>query len=185
MSWPVVLVFGYLLVGLELVLPAQLRLGPTTVAPSVVTPFVVFIAMFAPASRAYWTALLLGLTLDLLTPWGGETIVPGPRALGFLAGAYLVVTMRTVINRNTLALIVFSVASTALSQVVVVAILTFRSLYTVPGGAGGWRPRQELVERMFSSLYTGGTAAVLGLLLFACIGLFKFHDPYHRRTMRR
>lgn len=180
MSWPVVLVFGYALIGLELVLPAQLRLGPTTVAPSFILPYVVFIAMFAPPTRAYWTALLLGLTLDLLTPWGGDSIVPGPRALGFVGATFLVITLRSVINRNMVALIVLSVLGSAIAQLLVVAIISFRSLYTTPVG---WRPREELVQRLLGSLYTGGSAAVVGLVLFACLGLFRFHDPFSRRRV--
>jgi rod shape-determining protein MreD len=181
MSWPVVLVFGYLLLGIELVIPGVLRLGPSTVAPSFVLPFVVFIAMFAPASRAYWTAIVLGLSLDLLTPWGGNLIIPGPRALGFVAAVYLVLTVRTIINRNTLALIVFSVLGGMLSQIVIVALLTFRSMYS---GPTPFLPREELVQRIMASLYTGGSAALLSLLLFSVIGLFRFQDPYTRGRSR-
>lgn len=181
MSWPVVLVFGYILLGLELVLPGVLRLGPSTVAPSFVLPLVIFIAMFAPPSRAYWAALLLGLSLDLLTPWGGNLVVPGPRALGFLAAVYLVLTVRTIINRNTLALIVFSVLGSVLSSIVVVALLTFRSVYSAPDP---WHAREELVQRFLSSLYTGGTAALLSIILFSAIGLFRFQDPYTRGRSR-
>lgn len=173
-----VLVYGYALVGIEMVLPAALRLGPTSVAPSFVVPMVVFVAMFAPAVQAYWTALLLGLSLDLLVPWGGQVFVPGPRALGMLAAAYLVVTIRTVINRNLLALIVFSILAAGLMQIVVVALLTFRSLYTLPIP---WHPREELVQRMLSALYTGGSAALVGLVLFASTRMFRFPDPYTRR----
>jgi rod shape-determining protein MreD len=183
MSWPVMLVFGYALVGIELVLPAELRLGSSGVAPSFVVPFVVFVAMFAPATRAYWTAIILGLALDLLTAWGGDVVIPGPKALGLLAATYLIVTVRTIINRNTLALIVFSIAAMALSQIVVVTIMTFRSIYTVPAPA--WHAREELVQRMLSALYTGASAAVVGLLLFACFSLFRFQDPYSRRTTAR
>jgi rod shape-determining protein MreD len=180
MSWPVVLVFGYLCVGLELVVASELRLGDTAVAPSFVVPFLVFIALFAPATRVYWTALILGLSLDLLTPWAAGTVVPGPKALGFLLAAYFIVTLRTLINRNTLAVIVFSIVAMAIAQVFFVAVMTFRSVYTVPAPA--WHGRAELGQRLLASLYTGGSAAVLGLLLFTFQGLFRFQEPYSRRS---
>lgn len=180
MSWPVVLVIGYICVGLELVVSSELRLGSSAVAPSFVVPFVVFVAMFAPAAKVYWTALLLGLALDLLTAWNGETVIPGPKALGLLLAAYFIVTLRTLINRNTLALIVFSIVAMAISQVFLVAVMTLRSLYTVP--APTWHGRTELVQRTLSALYTGGSAAALGLLLFSCQNLFRFQEPYSRRV---
>jgi rod shape-determining protein MreD len=179
MRWSVVAVIAYLLLGIELVLPAELRLGPTIVAPSFVVPFVVFVAMFAPPSRAYWFALIMGLCLDLLTAWEGHTVVPGPKALGLLLAAYLIVTIRNIINRNTLALIVFSILAMAMSQLVLVAIMTFRAAYTVPTV---WHGREELVQRLLASLYTGGSAAALGLVLFACQGLFRFSEPYSRKV---
>jgi len=182
MRWPVALVFAYVLLGLELVLPRELRLGAAAVAPSLVIPFVIFIAMHASPARAYWFALLLGLTLDLLTPYEGRLVVPGPHALGLAAAVFLVVTIRTIITRNLIGLIVFSILGAALSQLVVVALLTFRSMYSAPTA---WQPRQELIDRFFSSLYTGATAAVLGLILLSCAPLFHFNDPYARRGAGR
>lgn len=184
MRWAVVAVFAYFLLGVELVLPGLLRLGPTIVAPSFVVPFVVFIAMFAPPTRAYWFAVVVGLCLDLLTPWDGNTVVPGPRALGLLTAVFLVVTIRSSLNRNTLSLIVFSVIAAALSHLVLVGIMTIRARYTVPTV---WTGGEQLVQRLLASLYTGGAAAVLGLVLFPCLGLFRFSEPYSRkvRTMMR
>lgn len=179
MSWPVALVFGYLLLAIELVIPTELRVGAGDVAPSFVVPFVVYIAMFAPALTAYWAAVWLGLTIDLASPRGTEAyIIVGPNAIGLLAAAYVIVTLRAVVNRNPLALVVFSIVAAAMCGLVVVAIMTLRSWYTpqIPWFAG-----VELSRRLFSSVYTGLSAAVVGLALFPLHGLFKFHDPYHRR----
>lgn len=178
MRWAVVAVFAYFLLGIELVLPGLLRLGPTIVAPSFVVPFVVFVAMFAPPTRAYWLALVMGLCVDLLTPWEGRTVVPGPHALGLLIAAFLIVTIRSSLNRNTLSLIVFSIIAAALSHLVLVGLMTVRARYTVPTV---WDGSEQLVQRLLASLYTGGSAAVLGLALFPCQGLFRFSEPYARR----
>ncbi|MFN7020365.1 MAG: hypothetical protein ACK4WH_03430 [Phycisphaerales bacterium] len=180
MSWPVALVFGYLLLAIELVIPAELRIGSGDVAPSFIVPFVVYIAMFAPAMVAYWAAVWTGLALDLASPRGAEAfIIVGPNAIGLLAAAYVVVTLRAVVNRNPLALVVFSIIAAAMCGLVVVAIFTLRSWYTpqIVWHAGG-----ELSSRLFSAVYTGLSAAVVGLCLFPLHGLFRFQDPYARRV---
>lgn len=181
MRWPVVLVVAYLLIGIEAVVPRELAVGPTSIAPSFILPFIVFVAMFAPAMKAYWTALLCGLAIDLLSPRGAMLVVPGPYALGFLAAAFLIVTIRTIINRNTVAVVVFSMLGTAIAQIVIVALLTFRSMYT-DQDVMVWSPTQELVQRMLASLYTGVTAFGLSFLLFPMLKTFGFADPYSRRS---
>lgn len=183
MSWPVALVFGYILLALELVLPRELRLGPTAIAPSFIVPFVVFVSLFAPPLSAYWTALLLGLAIDLTTPRGTEgMIIAGPHALGFLGASYLVVSLRSVINRNTLALVVFSIVAAAFAGLITVAIFTLRSWYTPQMT---WYAGEQLSQRIFSALYTGASAALLSLILFPAHGIFRFQDPYTRRTAFR
>ncbi len=183
MSWPVAFVFGYVLLAIELVLPRELQIGPTAIAPSFVVPFVVYIAMFAPAITAYWAAIFLGLTFDLTTPRGeNAAIVAGPYALGLLAATFLIVTLRTIINRNPLALIVFSIVASAFCGLVIVAIFTIRSWYTPQMS---WFAAGQLSQRLFSAVYTGATAAVLSLVLFPAYKLFKFQDPYSRRATFR
>jgi hypothetical protein len=181
MSWPVALVYGYLLLAIELVIPAELRLGSIGAAPSFVIPFVVFVAMFAEPMGAYWTAILIGLALDMTTP-RDAFVIAGPYALGLFAAAYLIVTLRTAVNRNALALIVFSMGAATLCAVVVVAIFTIRSWYTPQIT---WHAGDELTRRLLSAFYTGASAAVLSLVLFPSQGLFRFHDPYTRRAATR
>jgi rod shape-determining protein MreD len=179
------LVFGYLVLALQLALPGELRLGPTAIAPSFVIPFIVFVSLYAPALTAYWTALILGLCIDLTTRLGPQgMLVVGPHALGMLAAAYLIVTLRSVINRNTLSLVVFSVLGAAMSGLVIVAVFTLRSWFTPPE-LFTWHAAHELTERTLSALYTAASAAILGLVLFPAFKLFRFQDPYSRRTTMR
>ena len=172
-----------MLLAIERACCVELRLGPTAIAPSFIVPFIVFVSLFAPSLNSYWTALLLGLAIDLTSPRGTEgMIIAGPHALGLLGASYLVVSLRTVINRNTLALVVFSIVAAAFAGLVTVAIFTFRSWYT-PQIA--WFAGEQLSQRIFSALYTGASAALLSLILFPAHGLFRFQDPYNRRSSFR
>lgn len=182
MSWPVALVFSYVLIALQLAVAPALALGRSAVVPSFIVPLVVYIALFAPAMTAYWTALAVGLAIDLLSPMGsGPTIIPGPHALGMLAGTFLVVNLRSTVNRNTVSLVVLSIFAAAIAGVVLVAIITLRSWYTPIV----WHAGSELVTRLLAAAYTGAAAALLSLVLFPAFGLFRFQDPYSRRTTLR
>jgi rod shape-determining protein MreD len=180
----VVLVVGYVLMGLELGLREFLRLGPSTSAPSFVIPLVVFVALLAPPLAAMWTALLAGLVVDLATARGDAgTVVVGPHALGFLAAAWAVLAVRAVLlKRNPLTLMVVSGVAAAISGLVVVALLGVRLLYTE---ALGFRPLEELGYRMLSALLTMGSGLALSAVLFPMQGWFGFQDPMRRGFTRR
>jgi cell shape-determining protein MreD len=180
MRWLVVLVFGWLTLGLELGLREGLRLGATTAAPSFVLPFVVFIAMFAPSGSAFRVALALGTLVDLTTLRGSDALVViGPHALGFALAASFVSNIRgLVIARNPLTLIVLSVVASLLAHIVVTAIFTFRLLYLEPVP---FVVMEQLRDRFLTSLLTGLSAAGMALVLYPLFGLFGFVDPNVRR----
>lgn len=184
MRWPPVLVIGYLLLGLELGLRDGLSTFPGGAAPSVVLPFVVFVALHAPTLPALWTAILMGLSVDLTTLRGNEAlVVPGPNALGFLLAAYFVLTVRGImIRRNPWVLVLLSVISAMLAGVVVVAIFSFRRVFHegIDFGSG-----EQLVQRFFAALLTAGTALIVAALLFPVSGVFGFADPHLRRSIGR
>lgn len=184
MRWPVVVMVGYVLVGLQMGLVNEfLRLGHTNAVPSLIVPFVVFVALFAPPLPALWTALLLGLTIDLASPRGTGVIIAGPHALGFTLAAYLVITVRPIMmRRNPLTLMVLSIIASALAQLVVVAIFSFRGIYPDPFA---WFPMRELIERLLSSLYTGATGLLLAFVLFPTMPMFGFNDAHLRRPLGR
>ena len=95
MKWPLPLLLGYLLLALEAPVREALRLGPTAASPSLVFPLVVFIALLASNGAAMWTALLIGLAVDLTTLRGpGAIVIAGPHALGYAAAAYTILTLR-------------------------------------------------------------------------------------------
>ncbi|MBC7833847.1 MAG: hypothetical protein H7Y88_01955 [Phycisphaerales bacterium] len=187
MNLPVVLVLAYVALGLELALKPGLALG-TSIAPGVLLPMAVFIALYSQPRQALWVGLVLGVALDLTSPipmFGAarNMTLLGPNALGYLAATYLTLTIRgLLVRRNPLTLLVVSVIAMALAQIVLVAILSVRSFYDSSLSFG---PLRELTSRLLSSLYTAGTAGIMGLLLVPLAPWLGFHDPASRRMGRR
>lgn len=189
MNWTVYILSLWILLGLELSLKPALALGPTSIAPSLVLPLVIFVAMHAPAALALWAAAIAGLLLDLTFPialtTGGEVRVPGPSALGFTLAAALTLNLRAMlIKRNPLTLLAMSIAGAAVSAIVVVALLSIRAMY---GDPITFRPAPQLGARLLSSLYTGIAALLEALILFPLATLFGFtsHHAGHRRFTTR
>jgi cell shape-determining protein MreD len=185
MNWPVFLLALWLLLGLELALKPALALGPTAIAPCLVLPLIIFVAMHAPAVAALWAALIAGLLLDLTFPialtGGGEVRVPGPAALGLTLAATLVLNLRAMlIKRNPLTLLAMAVAGSLVWSVVVVALLSIRATY---GDPIAWHAGAELATRLASSLYTGVAGLVEALILFPMATLFGFTS--HHAGARR
>lgn len=176
------LIVAAVLLGLEQAVKSPLAVGQTAIAPSVVIPLVVFIALFAPPLAALWTALLIGAVVDLATVWSNgvsELVVVGPCALGFVVGAYFVLTVRALLyRRNPITLMAMSVLASALAALVFVAIHSIRMLYT---DAYTFHGLTELGQRLLASVYTGAAGLLLAFALFPMMPLFGFHDPRDRR----
>ncbi len=186
MRWTAVVLFGYVFVGLDLGLKPALAMGPPTrnIAPGFLMPFCVFIAVFAPAVPALWTALAFGAVVDLATAWAPTgLVILGPNALGYMAAAYLVLTMRGVmIRRNPLSIMLLSILGMTMAQIVVVAFMTIRSWsdHTLE-----WHAVDQLLHRLLCSLYTGLTGLLVGLVMVPLSTLFSFPDSQGRRFGRR
>lgn len=178
-------VIAWVLLGLELGLKSALELGSTGVAPSFVIPLGIFIAMGATPVRAVWSCVALGLLLDLTSSVpavAGDPVVLGPWALGMALAAQLVLAIRAMmIRRNPLTLAFLSAVGMAVAQVVVVALLTARSLAY---GDLAWNAGSQLVHRLGSSLYTGVLALVMALALIpmaSILGLQLGHSRFQPR----
>jgi len=174
MNWLLFAIVGWVVLGLELSLRELLQLGPGGIAPSFMLAYMVFIAMWAPASGALGAAFLLGMLVDLTGPIliGSQThVVAGPHALGYTLGAWLVVNARgSVMRRNPVTLVSLTVLTGVINAVVVVFLHSVRDLYD----PFAWKPTGELVVALASALYSGAAAAALALPLFGIIPLFGF-----------
>lgn len=186
MRWTVVLFLGWLTLGLDAGLRGALAMGSERIAPLFTIPLIVFVALSAPALHALWAAFLLGLMVDLTSPRAGvlgtHDILIGPHALGYMAAAYLVLTVRGVMIRKSLVtLVIMSVLGAALESVVATTLLFVKSLYA---GSFDFSPGSSLIQGVGSAVCTAFSAALMGLLLIPGHSWFKFVDPVARRYGR-
>lgn len=173
--------------GLEIALPPVLDAGSGGVRPSFIVPLVVFVALHSEPKPALWSALILGLLVDLLQPIamldGGAAVVPGPHALGFLLAAQMTLALRgMVIRRNPLTLVFLSVLGAIVASITVSTVMGVR---TIGDDALAWRGARELVPAFWSALYTALSALVMSFALFATTPLFGFPHAYAPRFARR
>lgn len=164
-----------------------LQLGPRPIAPSFVLMLAVFIAMWAKPVPALWAGLILGALIDLT--WtiprtdGGVATILGPHAMGYMLMTWLVLNIRgMVIKRNPLTMAFLTLIGGIVAQIVVVAMLTIRSLY---GDPIPWDATAELLNRVLSAGYSALVAVPISLPLFALAGLFGFHHAHVRRPGQR
>lgn len=184
---------AYVLMGLELAMRPALALGQSGIAPWLLLPLVVFVAMFAQAGPTLWFALAAGAAMDLtgrLPRSGGldTVVVLGPQALGFMLAAYLVLQLRgLVIRGNPFSLAILSFLAGCVAAILAVAVLTLRHQLGAWMGWPGdieWSARAELFARLGSSVYTGLISLVLALVFRRLMGLMGLADPHLRRYGR-
>lgn len=187
MNWVVFLIGGWIMLGLELGLKSALELGDTSIAPSFLAIYAVFLACSAPARTAQWACLVIGLFVDLSSPIArsdtGLYTVIGPHALGALLMCQLVLALRGLMfRRNPLTLAFLSFVGYLTWQVLVTAIFTVRHL---TGDPTLWSASGELLGRAGASLYTGIWALPVSLVLILLMPLFGFQHLPHRFHQRR
>ncbi|MBL4698373.1 MAG: rod shape-determining protein MreD [Phycisphaerales bacterium] len=186
MNWFVFAFVTWIIFGLELALLPVLDAGAGSIHPSMVIPLMAFVALYAPRKQALWAAITLGLLMDLVSPMaradGGSVVIVGPYALGYLLGCHTILAIRgSLIRRNPLTLVIIAIASSFVAQVVVIAIFTARNMGTNPLI---WDASDQLVQRSFSSLYTGLSALLLSIIFFALAPTFGFHSSVPTRFAR-
>lgn len=184
MNWIVVVIAGWIALGMEVGLRDALQLGDKGIAPSFVLIYIAFIAAWARRPHALWTALILGIITDLLTNvpvTTGETItIVGVSGLSYTLAAYTAYILRAwMFRRNALAVAFMSAASALVAAALAVTLLKIRSAYD-PIQVGG--ATAELGQRAASALYTGVAALVVVWVLNLLRPLFKF--PQNARGRR-
>jgi len=179
MNWVLFAICAWLTLGLELALRDLLQLGPSGVAPSFMLPLAIYVALWAPARAAVGACFVLGLLVDLTGPrMIGQTpkVFAGPHALGYMLACALVLNMRgAIMRRNPISLIVLTVLGGAISTIVVVSLHTIRHIYD----PFVWDATGELLSGLAGALYSGASAAVMSLPLFALLPFFSFPAGMH------
>lgn len=159
---------AWIALGLELSLRPALALGSTAISPSFVLCIVTLVAMFGQPANVRWTALLMGLAVDLLSTLplanaAGDVRIIGPTAIAFVIAAQLVMSVRSVMmRRNPLTLGVLAMLAAMASAIALVAIFTLRSLMFDPMS---WSVTHELLVRGGGAIYTGVIGSLLAFAL--------------------
>ncbi len=166
MRWAVFLLLAWATLGLELSLRKALSLGQTGIAPSFVFCLVTIIAATAQPGRVYWLAWVMGLLLDvtfmLPTENGADVRVIGPYALSTVAGAYMIVSIRSLMYKRSPFAYGFTAAvGSMVAQACLIAIFTIRAA-TLDHIA--WSAGHEVWTRLASCLYTGALMTLLAPL---------------------
>ena len=178
MNWVVFAVALWLFLGLDYGLRDALQVGSLNIAPYFSMILLVFVSMWAAPRAVVIACLAVGVAYDLMFRVGVSgldepLVVLGPQALGALLAGYAALNLRGLVyKKNVLAVAFLATVATALSQIVVVALLTARSLW---GDALFGSPVAELGQRLGSAAFTGLVAFVVGPLLAALRRLFAFH----------
>ncbi|HZW10278.1 MAG TPA: hypothetical protein VFF69_10285 [Phycisphaerales bacterium] len=187
MSWVVFSLGAWIMLGLEQGLRGALQIPQTSVAPSFLGVYSVFIACSAPPRAAQWGCLALGLLMDLSSPFApldsALFTVAGPNALGALLMCQFVLAVRGLMfRRNPLTLAFLSCVGFAVWQAVVTAVFTVRGFAYQ---SIEWSPAGQLGSRLASSLYTGIVAIPVALLLILLMPLFAFQFVPYRFAQKR
>lgn len=182
----------YVALGVELALKPTLALGGSGIAPSLVLPVVVFIAMYAAAAPTLWLALIAGLVIDLSAPralqGGGDIWLVGPNALGFTLGAYAALQLRALFIRgNPVSVAILSGLAATLAGITAATVLSVRGIaertfgYTAQMSLA---PRDELLAGLGSAVYTAVVAVAVAMLMRRLMPVLGLHDPHARRYGR-
>lgn len=176
MNWIVFTIFAWIGMAFETGFRDALQLGNTPISPSLIMILLAFIALWAPIRHALPAALVVGLLLDfnelVRTPDGEYIVVLGRHALGCLLACYTVVMMRGMMfRRNVITIVVLAAVMAALTQVVAIALLRFRSIYDIIVVTDAGR---QLGWQLASAVYTGVLAIVVGPALNRMKWLFGF-----------
>jgi cell shape-determining protein MreD len=189
MRWIPFLLLAWVFLGLEIGLRSAMPFGEGGVAPSFALILTVYVAMGATQAHALWAAILLGACVDLasrrvLTGAGGPTdlTILGPSVLGFALSAQFTLTMRGVVFRkNPIALAFLAALGSVVCAVLVVALLSVRSLYDPIE----FRPGLALWQGLLSAGYTGLVALPLGMVLLMLNPILGFYAGPTRRGIGR
>jgi len=154
--------------GLEVGLKEALRLRDLPIAPSFAFCCLTLVAMFASPHVVRWTALAVGLMMDLLSVLPlrdslADVRIVGPHMLGFLVGCEIIMLVRgSTIRRNPLTLGFLAGTGALASAVVLVCVFTLRAWVLDPLTSDLWF---QTWTRCLSAIYTGFLGVVLAFAL--------------------
>lgn len=168
MNWLLFAILTYAFLLMQVGLTALLGIPDAQgIKPDFLLIFAVFIGIQAQARTVAWGMLTLGIVANLLPGPVKEGPLLGPEALGYVAGAFAVLQLRTLVFRESvisLAIMVFVVG--IFIELVTVALYTGRGLPLFLGQPiPNWNASDELVHRFLILLYSAIASVPIGLVL--------------------
>ena len=193
MNWITYIFVLFLALAVDASLEVVLKLHALGgIGPRFVPIMVVFAALFASRRSALWGAVVGGLLMDLSTPLplpsGSLVYVPGPHALGCVAGVFLILQLRPLVFRGrALTIASMVLASMIVMSLVVVTIYTIRSWY--PAETVLYPTRlsavQEFARQLGVGVYSALIAVPFGWVLIQTGGLWGFPNAVSSRRLIR
>lgn len=177
MNWLIFTLVAYVFLAMQAGLTSLLGIPDAQgVLPNFMLIFAVYIGMMAPGKTVAWGMLVCGLLVNLLPGPVPGGVVLGPEALGYLAGAFAILQLRTLVFRESviaLSVMVFVVG--IFIHLMTVALYTSRGLpfllgETVPA----WNAFQQLEQRFLELIYSAAVAVPIGSILLRLKPMFRF-----------
>ena len=173
MNWIVFAIVAYVCLALQEGLRPLLSIG--TASPCLLIVLAVYVGLHASSATVVWAWLALGVCIDLTS-----TTVPGivgPAAVGYLAGAFAVIQLRTLVFRESVVTLAALVLVCGIFvELVVVAMYTLRGVGFLTGEPiPGWDGSDQLVHRFLVLVYSAVAAVPLGPVLFRVGPFMGFH----------
>lgn len=174
MNWLLFAILAYLGYALQLVLAPLWPFSGHE--PMVLLILLVFIGLQAPAMAVAWSAVVLGLCVDIMLQQHEPGLV-GPWALGFLAAGYALVQLRNLLFRDSM----FTIGIMTLIAGIF-ALLVATTLHAMRNNIGmfgndpveGFSAADQLVYGFKALLGTAVFAIPLGYLLLRSRPLWGF-----------
>ncbi len=174
MNWLTFTILAYLSYALQLLVSAR---WPTPGhEPMLLLILLVFIALQAPAIAVGWSALLLGLLVDIMLQQH-ETGLIGPWALGFLAAGYALVQLRNLLFRDSMFTIaIMTLVAGVFALLVATTLHAMRQNITLLGNepVANFKAADQLVHGFIVLLYSAVVAIPAGYLLLRSRPLWGF-----------
>lgn len=184
MSWFLFWVTAYVVLVLDVTGPSLWSIGQIT--PHCVLILAVFIGLMASPATVVWAFLFLGVLVDLNAGLADGIDLIGPSILAYLTGAYVVLQMRAMVFRESLAalaVMVFAVGTFV--ELVTVAVLFIRSIPWIPGESiPNWNASEQLVRSFFELIYSSIAALPIGFVLLRTVPAWGFQTNLRAERRR-
>ncbi len=181
MNWLVFAITSYIFLLMQVGLTSLMGIPDAQgVSPDFLLILAVYIGLLAPAKTVAWGMLALGLLANLLILLPGDPAhtgpILGPETLGYLAGAFAILQLRTLVFRESVFSLVIMVFVVGIFiQLVTVFLYSARGLpIFLNDPIPNWSASDQLVHRFLELLYSALIAIPLGLILIRLRHAFNF-----------